>query len=115
MIAVRVRVDDADHRLRAEFLDLVENRLAPSRVLRVDDGDAVGHDEHRGVAAAALSAQNEQVVLQLSDFHDPGRLLTGCGRRLLIRRDRVRQPSERQKHAEEDDPSHAMPPGKNTR
>ena len=56
VIAVRVRVDDRRHRLRRQLLDLVEDRLAPARILRVDDDDAVGADEDGGVAAAASSS-----------------------------------------------------------
>ena len=56
VIAMRVRVDDRRHRLVRELLDLVEDRLAPARILRVDDDDAVAPDEDGGVAAAALAA-----------------------------------------------------------
>jgi len=42
--------------------------LPPARNLRVDDGDAGGGDEDRGVSAAAL--QDEQVVRQLLDVDD---------------------------------------------
>ena len=57
VIAVRMRVDQRRHRLVGERLDLVENRLAPARVLRIDHHDAVGGDEDGGVAAAALAAR----------------------------------------------------------
>src|SRR5204862_3863971 len=54
-----------------QLLDCVQNRLTPCRVLGVDDGDAVRHHEDGGVAAAALAAQHEQVVLEFLDFDDP--------------------------------------------
>ena len=53
VIAVRMRVDDGRDRLVGELLDLVENRLTPSGVLRIDDHDAFGRDEHCRVAPAA--------------------------------------------------------------
>ena len=71
MVAVRVGVDDAHDRLARQFLDLVEDGLAPAGVLRVDHGDAVRADEHGRVAAAAL--QDEQVVLELLDRDHLGR------------------------------------------
>jgi hypothetical protein len=42
VIAVRVSIDDADNRLVADRLDLLEERRAPARVLGIDNGDAVG-------------------------------------------------------------------------
>jgi hypothetical protein len=57
------------------LLDLRENRRAPPRILRIDDGDAVGLNEDRGVAAAAF--QHIQVVFQLFNFHDSRRLRAG--------------------------------------
>ena len=67
------------------FLICVENRLTPPGVLGVDDRDAVGHDEHGGIPASTLAAQNEQVVLELFDLDDPRSLLPAAGLRLLIR------------------------------
>ena len=63
MVAVRMRVDEHRHRVGCQFPDLVENRLSPSRVLRVDDDDAVGRDEGRGIPAAA--AEQVEVVPHL--------------------------------------------------
>ena len=68
VIAVRMRVDQQRDRLGRQFLDLGEDGLAPSRILRVDDGDAVGHHQHRRVAAA--TTQDEEVVLDLLDGHN---------------------------------------------
>src|SRR6266404_60467 len=46
-----VGIDQSDARLVSQFLNLVENRLAPARILRVHHGDAIGHDEYRSIAA----------------------------------------------------------------
>ena len=83
VIAVRVGVDDHRDRFARQPLDLVENRLAPSGILRVDDHDAVGADEHGGVASPAF--EQEQVVLELLDLDNLRR------RRLLIGRDGERE------------------------
>ena len=64
MIAVGVGVDDRGDRLVGQLLDLVEDRLAPAGILRVDDDDAVRGDEHGGVAAAAL--QQNRLSLSFS-------------------------------------------------
>jgi hypothetical protein len=48
-----VAVDDPNHRLAGQFLDLREQRLSPSGNLRVDDGDAVAADEDRRVTSTA--------------------------------------------------------------
>jgi hypothetical protein len=40
----------------------------PIRILRVDDHDAAGADEHGGVASSAL--EHEQVVPELLDLDD---------------------------------------------
>ncbi len=66
VIAVRVRVDDGRDRLRAQLLDLRQNRRAPSRVLRVDDGDAVRLDEDGRVAAAASPFRTNRLSLSFS-------------------------------------------------
>jgi len=58
MVAVRVRVDQRRDRLRRQLLDLVQDRRAPARVLRVHDDDAVRGDEHGRVPAAAGAAQH---------------------------------------------------------
>ena len=109
MIPVRVRVDQHRHRLLGDRLDLVEDRLSPSRVLGVDDGDAVRRDEDGGVAAAAL--QHVEVVLHLVHVDDFRSVRVG-GRRLRLHH---RQSAEREEHAEHDSASHEMPPGKKTR
>ena len=75
MVAVCVCVDERCHRLGRQLLDLVEDRLAPARVLRVDDDDAVCSEEHGGVAAAA--AQHVQVVLDLLDIDHLRRVRRG--------------------------------------
>src|SRR5467141_3327096 len=51
MVGVCVGIDQSDDRLVSQFLNLVENRLAPARILRVHHGDAIGHDEYRSIAA----------------------------------------------------------------
>src|SRR5207244_7617316 len=70
MVVVGVAVDDADHGLRGQLLDLRDERLAPSRNLGIDDGDAFAADEDRGMAAAA--PEDEQVVLRLVHLNDVG-------------------------------------------
>ncbi len=107
MVAVRVGVDDPDHRLARQFLDLVEDGLAPPRVLRVDHRDAVRPDEHGRVAAATL--QDEQVVLELLDLDNLGR------RGRLVGRHRQRQATDREESTKQQNSFHASPPGKNTR
>ena len=108
VIAVRVRVDQERDRLRRQLLDLVEDRLAPAGVLRVDDGDAVGGDEHGGVAAAA--AQDEQVVVRAS------RPATVCVCAALARgRDANRQSAHEPPACRAPSALHRSPPDKNTR
>ena len=68
-------------RLVGELTDLVEDRLAPTRVLGVDNDHAGGRHEHGRVATAAF--EDEQVVFELLDFDDHGRRLRAG--RLLIR------------------------------
>jgi hypothetical protein len=116
VIAVGVRVDDRRHRLAGELLDLREDRLAPARVLRVDDGDAVGLHEHGRVSAAACAAQHEEIVLELLDLDHRGtlRLATAPGR-LLICGHRHRKRTNANEHSQNAASFHAMPPGKNTR
>ena len=106
VIAMRVRVDDCRHRLRTQLLDFFENRRAPSGVLGVDDGDAVGLDENRGVAAAAR--QDEQVVLELLHLDDH-RLLAA------LLRDDVRDRAGGDQDREHCDAFHTAPPEKKTR
>src|SRR5262249_13606627 len=101
MVAVRVRVDQQRDRLRRQLLDLVENRLAPARVLRVDHGHAVRVDEDGGVAAAAF--QHEEVVLHLLDFDN---LRTLRRRWWLIRADRKREHADAGDDCEEGRASH---------
>jgi hypothetical protein len=108
MVAVRMRVDQRRHRFVGERLDLVEDRLPPAGILRVDDDDPVGRDEHRCVAAAAL--QHVQVVFHLVDV-DVLRSL------LLLRRLRLhgRERTAREQDAQHDPSFHDSPPGKKTR
>ena len=73
VVAVRMRVDQDLHRLVGQPFQLLEERLAPAGILRVDDHDAVCDDEDGSVAAAAL--QHEQVVLDLLDLDDLRSLL----------------------------------------
>src|SRR5579864_8117733 len=106
MIAVRVRVDQARDRFWRQLLDFVENRLAPPWIFRVDDGHAVGVDEHGRVAAPAL--QYVEVVLDLVDRDDHRSLR----RRLRLDRRDAAGGKQQPKH----DPSfHEIPPGKKTR
>ena len=79
VIAVCMGVDEERHRFGRQLLDLVENRLAPTRVLRVDDGDAVGGDEHGGVAATA--AQDVEAVVQFLDLYGACLSLASLARR----------------------------------
>ena len=109
VIAVGVRVDQQRHGLRRQLLDLVEDRLTPAGVLRVDHRDAVGRDEHGGVAAAA--AQDEQVVVQLLDLHR----LRLCAAGLTRGRDANRQSTNSQQRSEHHRALHRIPPDKNTR
>ena len=59
MIAVRVGVDERGHRFCREFFDLVEDRLAPAWILRIDNHDAVRGDEYGRVPAAAVAPEHE--------------------------------------------------------
>ena len=101
VIAVGVRVDDRRDWLGADLLDFIEDRLAPAGVLRVDDGDAVGPDEHGGVAAAAF--QHPEVVSELLDFDNLWRVRG----RLLERRDAEREAADRDERGEQNDAFHA--------
>src|SRR3954468_21941549 len=80
VIAVRMGVDDRRHRFIGQRLDLVEDWLAPSWILRVDYHDALVGDEHGGIAATVF--QYVEVVLYFVD----GDGLLGRLRRLLKRR-----------------------------
>ena len=105
VIAVRMRVDQRRHRLVGERLDLVENRLAPAGVLRIDDHDAVGGDEDGRVAAAAVRQrfQHVQVVFELRD-------LEGFRLLLLLGSNRNRQPADYEQRAQDDASFHGLPP-----
>ena len=100
MIAVRVRVDDRRDRLGRQFLDLVEDRLAPAGILGVHDDHAVRGDVDGGIAATAL--EHEQVVFDLLDLDDLGALLL----RRLVRSHRQRERADRDENAERDASSH---------
>ncbi len=99
VVAVRVRVDDHRHRLVRDGLDLVEERLAPARVLGIDDHDAGGGDEDGTVSTAA--AHHEQVVFELIDLDHARRgLPRGPGLGLLQRVDGQGQRTGREQNAE---------------
>ena len=95
VIAVRVRVDDRRDWLAGHLFDLVENRLAPAGIFRVDDIDAGRADEDGSVSAAAL--EHEQIVFELFDFDNfRSRWLSGAGGRLLVGCDAKRQGGSRE-------------------
>jgi hypothetical protein len=74
-------VDDHRDRLVSDGLDLVQERLPPAGVFRIDDHHFRRGDEHGAVSPAA--AHHVEVVLQLVDFdHTRCRLARGW-RRLL--------------------------------
>ena len=104
VVVVGVGVDDAHHRLRGDLLDLGDERLTPSRDLRVDEGDAVGADEDRRVAAA--SPEEEEIVLEFFDLDDLGACASGASlcACALVGGDGRRDPAGEQE-AKYDDPS----------
>ena len=79
VVVMGVGVDDAHHRLRGDLLDLGDERLTPSRDLRIDDGDPVGADEDGRVAAA--SSEEEEIVLEFFDLNDLGACASGASLR----------------------------------
>jgi hypothetical protein len=84
-----VRVDDRRDRLVGELADLVEDRLAPPRILGVDDNHARRGHEDSGIAAARWILEDPQIVPELLGLEHLRRRLSGG--RLLIRRKRHRQ------------------------
>jgi hypothetical protein len=102
--ATIVSVDDGRHGPVRDLARLVEDRLAVVGELRVDERDAVRHDEHGGVST--LPRDDIEVVPDLVD---------ASGREL-------RHPGDRRcRRACDHDggknrcPFHHAPPGKNTR
>ena len=67
MVAMRMRVDDHPHRLVGDALDLLEQRLTPAWILRVDDDHAVRGDEDRAVPSTAGATHHVEVVAELLD------------------------------------------------
>ena len=76
MVVMAMRVDECRDRVARQRLDLLQDRLSPARVLRVDDDDSGCRDEDRRVPATPRSPQHEQIVFQLLDLDDLGRLLS---------------------------------------
>ena len=111
VVAVRMGVDDVRHRLVGDRLHLVQDRLAPVGQLGVDEHDAVGSDEHGGVAGTT-AGHHVEVVLHLLDGRDvrPGGRLLG-----------EQRPPGDGHHGHDHDRRqhqralHAMPSGKKTR
>jgi hypothetical protein len=82
VVSVRVRIDDGRDGFRRQFLDSVQDRLAPPRILRIHDHHARRADEDSRVAAPAF--QHEQVVAEFLDLDYLGRgLRSRAGGRLL--------------------------------
>src|SRR5262249_59824 len=73
VVAVCMGVDERSYRFVGQSLDLVEYRLTPSRILRVDNDNAIRGDEHCRIPTATL--EYKQILFELFDFDDFGRLL----------------------------------------
>ena len=101
VVVVAVRVDEGGHRVAGELADRVEDRLAPARVLGVDDDDPAAGDEDGRVAAAPLPAQDVEVVLELLDLDD---------HRVLRVDDRERQCTDAEHDGQDDAAFHVIPP-----
>src|SRR5262245_1820078 len=67
VVRMRVRIDDRGHRLLGDLLELFQNRLAPGGYLGINQRDALGGYERRGVSAAA--AEDIHVVSDLIDLN----------------------------------------------
>ena len=101
VIVVGVGVDDRGDRLVGHRLDSIEDGLAPSGELRVDQHDTFVGDEHGGVAAAELvhngdarAGDDIQVVFHLLDRGDFQRCCCRPLRHRLARRDDDRECAE---------------------
>ena len=102
MIAVRVRVDDRGHGFIGQRLDLVEDRLPPAWVLRVDDHDALRRDEDCGISATVPVLQDVKVIFDFVDLES----LFGRMRGLLKRRQRHRQRARDQQSSKQNTSLH---------
>src|SRR5262245_22945808 len=70
VVAVCVRVDKRSDWLVGQSLDLVEYRLTPPRIFRVDNDNTIRGDEHRCIPTATL--EYKQILFELFDFDDFG-------------------------------------------
>ena len=98
MVAVRVRIDDRRHGLVGDGLDFVQDDLAPSGQLGIDNHHAVIRDEHPGVTAAERVAirrigtgDHVQIVFYFFDLGGSPRRGRQALRRLLISGRRYRK------------------------
>ena len=94
VVAMGVGIDQCRDGFVCEFLDLVENRLTPAGILRVDNNHSVRGHEHRRVATAAF--EHPQVVLEFLGLHNSC-LLTAAS---LLRSDDYGQRAERKQCAQ---------------
>src|SRR5207249_910240 len=88
VVTMGVRIDQCRDGFVCEFLDLVENRLTPAWILRVDNDHSVCGHKHGRVTTAAF--EYPQVILEFLDLHD-SRLLTAAS---LLRSHDYRQRAE---------------------
>jgi hypothetical protein len=102
VIAVRVRVDQCRHRLVGERLDLVENRLAPAGVLRIDNDDAIGGDGGRLPRRRSSAFSTARLSLSF--------VTSSVWPLLLLGSNRNRQPADNKQRAQDDASFHALPP-----